>query len=92
MDHHHQPPRVPSTGLRFRLYLAGRLVDEAWVFDDTTAEAAARAQGGICARAITRGVRYLVEVYDPDAPPEVAHVRFGDDVAGMGRPLTGDAQ
>lgn len=86
MCRHHRPPPT-NTGLRFRLYIDGQLLDELWVYDMFAAHAAAASQGGVAAQAIRHGLPYLVEVFDPDAQPEHAHVRFGNDTAGMGRPI-----
>lgn len=73
------------SGLRFRLYVAGELVDEQWV-DETEpgalamAEKVARAQHDETRR---RGKAWMVEVFNPDAALERAYLRFGTDTRGM---------
>lgn len=68
----------------FRVYVGGKLVDEAaidFAMPDAAGELAvvARWQGDLAADAIRRGLLYLVEVEYPDGD----HVRFGTDHAGM---------
>jgi hypothetical protein len=73
--------------MRMRLYIAGKLEAEDWA---TSAEEAGRIANGharACLDAGKRGDRWMVEVYDPDAPPGVGYVRFGTDSDGMVDPF-----
>jgi hypothetical protein len=72
--------------LRFRVWVEGVLVREDWLPGARPESGAALAlvHGGLATEAEARGERWLVEVYDPDAPAEDGYLRFGSDTAGMG--------
>ena len=75
-----------STGLRFRVYVDGKLVDEAWVGrpgDTAPPETVANWQGTICRDASIAGLRWRLEVYEPDTDETLW---FGSDSAGMVMP------
>jgi len=75
--------------LRFRLWVGGSLVREDWLPGASLEAGAelARAHARISAAAEDRGEQWLVEVYDPDAPPDEGHMRFGTDTSGMVAPV-----
>jgi hypothetical protein len=89
------PAAVRNPGdprVRIRLFIAGRLADEAWL--DTADPDAARlaaittavhAEGAAAAREY--GLPWLIEVYQPAEPPEVAYLRTGSDRAAMADPV-----
>lgn len=76
------PPAMTTDGLRFRVYVDGRLADERWLDLDSDFHAAIAAQNEV----IGRSERWLIEVYNPDAPEDQAYVRFGGDRQGMVEP------
>ena len=69
-------------GLVFRLYVDGQLVDEEEAATDEEAERIGRRQYVLAAGAD----RWLVEVWNPEAPKENAYLRFGTDPHGMVEP------
>lgn len=74
--------------MRFRLWVAGKLVDEAWV-DCSNPDAEHHVDNvrdrhqALADRAARADEPWLVEVYDPAKPEGWAYLRFGDDEAGM---------
>lgn len=74
--------------MRFRLWIAGQLVDETWV-DASNPDAeriihALRQRHIDLANEATAEDRpWLAEYYDPAKPEHEAYVRFGDDAEGM---------
>ena len=72
-----------NTGLRFRVYVAGRLRLEEWITDPDLAASAAERHATV---ARSTGDPWLLEVFDPDAPPGDAYIRFGTDGDGMVAP------
>lgn len=71
------------SGLRFRVYLRGAMVLEEWV--DARIDSATvmdMAQRHVKAATQTAGP-WMVEAWDPGAPPREAYVRFGTDPDGM---------
>lgn len=82
---------VDDPRMRFRVWIAAKLVDQTWV--DTTNPEADEIVDNIKARhaaivdqACRAGKPWLVEVYDPAKPEAEAYFRFGDDTAGMTDP------
>jgi hypothetical protein len=75
-----------SAGLRFRVYVAGRLRLEEWITDPDLATNAAERHAAV-ARA--SGEPWLLEIFDPDVPTTEAYVRFGTDRGGMVVPSAG---
>jgi hypothetical protein len=73
--------------LRIRLFVAGSLADETWTDDPREAPRIAAVHQRQAGAADRAGKRWLVEVFDPDAPPAEAYLRFGTDSAGMTAPL-----
>ncbi len=77
--------------LRFRVWIAARLIDEVWL-DTTSPDVQAHMASvrshhlELVAVAERRGDPWLCEVYDPARPQGEAHVRFGTDPAGMVEP------
>lgn len=71
-------------GLRFRIYVGGQLRAEEWVDEPADAPAAAERHARM---ALGPGQPWLVEVFNPDAPPDSAYLRFGTDQGGMVEPL-----
>ena len=72
--------------LRFRVWVGGEMVREDWL-PGARLEAGAdlgHVHAGLASDAEARGERWLVEVYDPDAPAEDGYLRFGSDTSGMG--------
>jgi hypothetical protein len=67
-------------GLRFRVWVGGRLLLEEWI---TAPDHAAVAAVKHAAVALDTGEPWLVEVFDPEAPAAEAYMRFGTDTAGM---------
>lgn len=74
--------------MRFRVWIAGRLADEAWVDTsrpdaqehiDTTRDH----HWSLVEQADRDGQVWLVEIYDPDKPEEEAYMRMGTDADGM---------
>jgi hypothetical protein len=85
------PTTHPDNRLRLRLWIGGELRDEVWITaDDPGALTKATLTGSVHIAAVERaeaaGSRWLVEVYDPDAPEGEAYLRFGTDTAGMVAP------
>lgn len=84
-------PQRPA--LRFRVYVARRVVAEEWA--ELTTEAAAASVGemigerqiALTERAQRAGLEWLVEVYDPGAAEAEAYLRFGTDRGMMTRPV-----
>lgn len=71
----------------------GEVVHSAWAFEGTTDEDVDRIaaeQGAICSRLIDENRTFVVEVWDPDLPPEFAFMRFGTNPAGMRNPTAVD--
>lgn len=80
--------RWVSAGLRFRVFVAGVLEVEDWVdAEHAGRETAVGLAFQHAAVALTSGKPWLVEVFDPDAPPDEAFIRFGSDAAGMVEPI-----
>jgi hypothetical protein len=78
--------------LRFRVYLGGVLADEVWIdaADPGSRDLAtmtAIMQADLCQRAALDGVPWLLEVYDPGAPPGASCLRLGTDADGMVYPV-----
>lgn len=78
--------------LRFRVWVAARMVDEVWV--DTSEPGAGAVVDTVQLRhellameADSLGQVWLIEVYDPAAVPGHEYVRFGTDAAGMVSPM-----
>jgi hypothetical protein len=79
--------------LRHRLWINATLVDETWLdasaFDaDAEADAVIEQYRRITAIADTRGLPWLVELYDPAEPEDQAYSRMGTDKRGMIDPWT----
>jgi len=81
--------------LRFRIWVDGRLRDEAWI--DTTdpgrqakVEAVQLRQAGIARQASEDKLLWMSEVYDPAQPDNTAYIRWGTDKAGMVAPMETD--
>jgi hypothetical protein len=77
--------------LRFRMWVGGHLVCDGWV--DTSQPGAQQQVDTIQAGQLERaeaasaaGARWLIEVYNPEAPEDQAYLRFGTDKAGMHDP------
>ena len=74
--------------IRFRLYVAGELVDEVW-FDvsnpdvDALADRARDRHTAMALEADAAGQLWMVEIYNPAASAESAYMRFGTDADGM---------
>jgi hypothetical protein len=75
----------PHDRLRFRVWVGGELIREDWLPGATPLAGTdlATQHAAIASLAGDVGTSWLVEVYDPDAPAEEAHLRFGTDTAGM---------
>jgi hypothetical protein len=87
MGPHHGPERDerwPADSLRFRLYVAGELVDEQWAAENGPELAAGHQR--IAEQADAAGKLWLVEVFNPDEPEDAAYFRFGTDTGGMVAP------
>lgn len=74
--------------MRFRVWIEAKLVDERWIDTsnpdaDRVMETIKARQAAIVDQACQAGKRWLVEVYDPAKPEEVAYSRMGDDADGM---------
>lgn len=78
--------------LRFRIWIEGKLIDEAWI---SVEEAGAEHQfaaimGGHMAlveTATNHGSMWLIECYDPAKPRDEAYLRIGSDTEGMVAPM-----
>jgi hypothetical protein len=84
----------PDSALRVRIYVSGQLVRERWLdAADPDALAQATAAGPLdatlCEAAEAVHQPWLVEVYDPAQPEDLAYMRFGTDRAGMVEPVPG---
>jgi hypothetical protein len=85
---------TPDSRLRLRLWIAGALIDEAWI-DSLDPEAQAKTatvsevHSQLAELADAHGVPWLTEVYDPEAPEDQAYIRVGTDKDGMVQPLAG---
>ena len=82
-----------STGdprLRFRIWIGGRLTVEQWVdvFELTVPMLAQMQADHVAAvdRANAAGLAWMIEVYDPAEPDQVAYFRFGTDRDAMVQP------
>jgi hypothetical protein len=73
-----------ADGLRFRVWVDGKLTLEEWIDDPEKADPAA---GRHAVAALASGKPWLVEIFDPDLPEEEAYIRFGSDPAGMVEPI-----
>ena len=85
-EHNPDDPR-----LRFRLWIDGELLDEAWIDSndadaDEQGTAVQRRHEQLAAEAEGYGYPWLIEVYDPAQPPDQAYIRFGTDRDGMTEP------
>jgi hypothetical protein len=76
-----------------RLYVAGELVAETWIPAGTTGPDMAERVGRLYVAQVqvaeAAGQVWMAELYDPQAPPEASHLRFGTDTAGMSDPQGG---
>jgi hypothetical protein len=78
-------------GLRFRVFVGGALKHEEWLeiedMGQTRGEMAARAIAAVERHAQIAfsepGRPWMIEVYDPDQPPDRAYTRLGTDLEGM---------
>ena len=68
--------------LRVRLWIGGEKVADAQL-DEGNVELLREEHLEMVARADAAGLDWLVDIEDPDADPEEAHVRFGTDTKGM---------
>ena len=78
--------------LRFRLYLAGQLTDETWIDvgatdADATADATSARHRAAADAAESEGFTWMIEVFDPAAPPGTGYLRIGTDTCGMIAPV-----
>jgi hypothetical protein len=81
----------PDAALRLRFWFGGHLRDEVWLDaadpeSDPLAESVSAYHMRLTRLADAAGVVWMVEVYDPGAPPGRAYHRYGTDVAGMVAP------
>lgn len=76
--------------LRCRLYIDGKKADEVWLTDEAEMAQVGQRHQTIAEDAERAGMRWMVEVFDPAAPHEVAFLRFGTDRAGMVEPQVFD--
>lgn len=70
-------------GLRFRFWVAGHLAHEQWTEDPAAAGEIAAYHQGLADVADDAGARWMIEIFDPDAPSDLAYIRAGTDAAGM---------
>lgn len=82
----HRRPDDPH--VRFRIYVDGQLVDEAWADVSNPAvwlhvTAISVRHRTIAERAQLHDRPWLMEVYDPEQPEDRAYRRTGTDAAGM---------
>ena len=78
--------------LRFRIWVDAHLVDEVWLNSSDPADRARvpevrDAHLAIAEAADKDGLLWLVEVYDPALPDDVAYQRIGTDTRGMTAPV-----
>jgi hypothetical protein len=79
-------PLDPRGLLRFRLFIGGHLIDEKWATSPAQAEGISARHQKLTLVAEQGGTRWLIEVFDPDAPAEGAYLRFGTDTAMITSP------
>lgn len=72
--------------LRFRVFVGGKLAAEDRLYDSDDWGAAARRHSDICRAADDLGQPWLIEIFNPQAPPNQAFVRWGTDTGGMVMP------
>lgn len=78
--------------LRFRVWIAGRLVEQVWI-DATNPDAASHSEAvqarhaALVAEAERCDQPWLIEIYDPSKPEHEAFLRIGTDTAGMVDPI-----
>lgn len=75
--------------LRFRVWVGGELVREDWLPGATmgAGHELARTHAGLASAADAAGEKWLVEVYDPEAPADEGYLRFGSDTSAMVCPV-----
>jgi len=84
-------PEARNALLRLRLIVDGQVRDETWIGTDPAGiDEAARRHQQRAEAAARAGLPWLVEVYDPDAPPEEAYMRLGTDTGRMLVPVKFD--
>lgn len=81
-----------DTRLRFSIWIGGDLIDQQWIDSEDPgagelAEEISDRHGDLADEAEAHGWPWLIEVYDPAAPPHEAYVRFGTDRDGMVSPV-----
>lgn len=81
----------PAPALRVRLLIAGEVVAEDWLDAATPARVIGDRHAAATTAAHAAGRSWLVEVFNPDAPPEAAYLRFGTDRSAMTDPQPLDA-
>jgi hypothetical protein len=72
--------------LRMRLFVAGHMTADVWVHSTEGVELLGAEHQRLAMEAQARGELWLVEVYDPQAPPGLGYLRFGTDRFGMVEP------
>jgi hypothetical protein len=70
--------------LRFRVWIGGKLIREDWTASPAEGRRLADEHRALVDAATDP---WLIEVYDPDQPAQIAHLRFGTDTAGMTCPV-----
>lgn len=68
--------------LRVKIWVDGELVVEG-TLTDFNVDGLAREHIEVCVAADRAGKLWLVDVFDPEASPDAAHLRFGTDRDGM---------
>lgn len=72
-----------SDALLCRLFIDGKLVDEVWLRNDAATDGVQSRHEQLALAADRDGKVWLVEIWDPDAPPDEAILRFGTDTSAM---------
>jgi hypothetical protein len=76
----------PRGLLRFRLFIGGYLIDQAWAQSPAQAEGIGARHEQLAVAAERGGAVWLIEVFDPDEPADAAYLRFGTDADMMTAP------
>jgi hypothetical protein len=73
--------------VRIRMFVDGELVDEAWPTKPSDLTALLDLHTRIADNAKAKGSRFMVEIYDCDAPLDSSALRWGTDSTMMRDPI-----
>src|SRR3954470_6185399 len=75
----------PGEGLRFRVFLDGEIHVEEWLDEQDDIAAAQMRHAEEASKYPDK--KFMIEIFDPDAPEEEAYVRFGSSPDDMVMPM-----